>query len=76
MNKIPVFSMNLSHRPVGSESFESVEKFIIPQHHDIFVRHETLEGVDSMITGQDLDLFTHSITPPCYCHVETVVTTY
>ena len=46
---------------------------IISQHEDILVGQEHLEGVDSLLFGQHLDLLPHLLAPPGHAHVEGIV---
>ena len=46
---------------------------VVTQHEDILVGQEHLEGVDSLLFGQHLDLLPHLLTPPGHAHVEGVV---
>ena len=48
---------------------------VIPQHEDILVSKEHLEGIDSSFLSKHLHLLLHLLTPPRHRHVEGVVAT-
>lgn len=48
---------------------------IIPEHEDILVSQEHLEGVDPLLSDQHSHLLLHLLAPPSHSDMEGVVTT-
>lgn len=47
---------------------------IVPEHEDVLVGQEHLEGVDSLVSDEHFHLLPHLLTPPSHSDVEGVVT--
>jgi hypothetical protein len=75
LDGVAVFGVDLNHGADSLASLEDFEHFSICYHEDALVRHETLEGGDTVLLDEGFHFLgdVSFLIPPCDGAVETVV---